>query len=96
MSDQIFMQGDAVFYVGEKLKQELSGKDGKSHKGWIHARVQGEKNAYVVWFPDTKDSDSFIIDGRNLDKVRPPKVQKGTEGGPDIMPVRKRKTEEDT
>jgi len=47
----IYMPGDAVFYTGEKHKQALSSKEGKPHKGWIHASVQGAPGKFVVWFP---------------------------------------------
>ena len=38
----IYMPGDAVFYTGEKHKQALASKEGKPHKGWIHASVGGD------------------------------------------------------
>ena len=91
----IYMPGDAVFYTGEKLKQELSSKEGKPYKGWIHASVQGEEGKFVVWFPDTKEQDSYILHASNLTKARPPKVEKGREGPVVEHMPRRRKASDD-
>jgi hypothetical protein len=82
MSNQgpIFMPGDAVYYTGEKFKQELTNKEGKPFKGWIHAPVLNEEGAWVVWFPDTKEQDSFILSAGHLTKARPPKIERMNDG----------------
>lgn len=92
----MFTAGEAVYYNGEKLKQELTAKDGKPYKGWIHAPVMNEENAFVVFFPDTKDQDSYVLSGVNLTKARPPRIDK-IQTGPIIehMPTRRRKGEEE-
>jgi len=93
----IFMAGDAVYYNGEKHKQALSNKEGKPFKGWIHAAVQNEPGAFVVWFPDTKESDSYVLSAQNLTKARPivEKVTK-THDGPVVehMPSRRKHSED--
>lgn len=87
-----FQPGDAVYYQGDKLKQELTSKEGKPYKGWIHALVQNQDDTFVVWFPDTKESDSYIMKASSLSKARPPKVEKVE--GVEVMPIRKRKSED--
>jgi hypothetical protein len=84
MSNDIFMIGDPVFYVGERHRQELNGR-----RGWIHAQVINQPNSYVVWFPETKEDDSYILSGRLLTRVRPAPDKK--HDGPEIMPRRKKK-----
>ena len=95
--DPIFMPGDAVYYTGEKFKQELSNKEGKPFKGWIHAPVVNQTGAFVVWFPDTKEQDSYILSAGNLSKARPPKAVEKTQEGPLVehIPNRRKKSEED-
>jgi len=85
------MAGDKVFYNGEKFKQELT-RDGKPLTGWIHATVHNEPGAYVVWFPETKMQDSYIMSASNLTSYRPAKSEKH-EGGPDIQPRRRKQSE---
>jgi len=86
----IFMQGDAVYYTGEKFKSELT-KDGKPMRGWIHAPVDGEPGVFVVEFPEAKDGD-YIIPSRLLSRARPPKGEK--HEGPEIRPRRQKKEAE--
>lgn len=95
MSDNtpIFMPGDCVYYTGSKFKSELVSKDGKPHKGWIHAPVLNQPGVYVVEFPELKEGD-FILAAVHLSKARPAKTDK-YEGGPEIQPRRSRKGEED-
>lgn len=92
----IFMPGDAVYYTGEKHKQALTNKEGKPYKGWIHASVQGEAGKFVVWFPDTKEQDSYILSALDLSKARPPKTEKEHKGGPIVehMPSRRKQSED--
>jgi hypothetical protein len=82
-NDPIFMPGDKVFYNGEKFKQELT-REGKSLTGWIHAPVQNEEGAYVVWLPETKEQDSYILSARSLTHYRPAKTEKHA-GGPEVQ-----------
>lgn len=90
----IFMQGDCVYYTGEKFREELTSKEGKPFRGWIHASVQNEPGAFVVWFPDTKEQDSYILSARNLSKARPPKQKE--HGGPVVEHIpNRRKASED-
>jgi hypothetical protein len=89
MSDSpIFMPGDAVYYTGEKFKTELTSKDGKPFKGWIHAPVLNQDGVFVVEFPDAKDGD-YVISGRLLSRARPAKTEK--HEGPEIQPRRRSK-----
>jgi hypothetical protein len=53
----ILNAGDPVYYTGTKFKQELTTKDGKPFEGWIHSRVQGTDNKFVVEFPEAKEPD---------------------------------------
>lgn len=88
----IFMPGEAVYYTGEKFKQELTDKAGKPYKGWIHSKVQNQPDVMVVEFPDLKEPD-FIIHSSLLSKARPPKGKQ--HDGPEILPPRRsRKPEE--
>lgn len=91
----IFMPGDRVFYVGsnERIKAELTTKEGKPYIGWIHAPVQNVEDKYVVEFPDTKEGDSYLMWGSNLSHHRPAKTDKVE--GPEIQP-RRRKKDADT
>jgi len=88
----IFMPGDAVYYTGEKFKMELTSKEGKPYRGWIHAPVTNQPGVFVVEFPDAKEAD-YIIPAARLSKARPPKTEK--HEGPEIQPIRRRKTEEE-
>lgn len=90
--DAILMQGDAVYYSGdnERLKTELTSKDGKPFRGWIHAPVVNEPGVWIVEFPDSKNFDSYILAGRNLTKARPAK-----DAGPEVQPRRTRKKEDE-
>jgi hypothetical protein len=54
----LFMVGDLVNYVGEKLRQELRGKVGE-----VHAKVKNASEECVVDF-DT--GDSYVIHESNL------------------------------
>lgn len=94
MSDHspIYMAGDPVYYTGEKYKQELTSKDGKPFKGWIHAPVVNQPGVYVVEFPDAKDPD-YIIAASRLSRAKPAKTEK--HEGPEIQPRRRKKTEEE-
>jgi hypothetical protein len=95
MSDQtpILNAGDPVFYTGDKFKQELFTKDGKPLRGWIHSRVRGNPNMFVVEFPEAKEPD-YLMSIRVLSKWRPPKSEK--HEGPEIQPRRRKATEEET
>ena len=91
MSNQeIFMQDDRVYYVGnkERLKQALT-KDGKPLVGWIYAPVGNEPGAFVVFFPETKEEDSYILSATNLSKYKPAAAEKNK--GPEIQPRRKKR-----
>jgi hypothetical protein len=90
----IFMPGDAVYYTGEKNKQALTTKEGKPLRGWIHWFVNGEPEKFVVWFPDTKEQDSYILHRNDLAKARPPKAKE--HGGPVVEHIpNRRKASED-
>lgn len=90
----IFMSGDAVYYSGEKHKEALTSKEGKPYRGWIHAPVLNQENTFVVWFPDTKEQDSYVIHGSLLTKARPPKSKE--HSGPVVEHVpNRRKASED-
>jgi hypothetical protein len=92
----LYLPGDPVFYVGEKYKDRLNGK-----KGWIHAPVVGNSNAWVVEFPDTrnskdqKDTDDYIMSGDVLSKWRPSPAELKKMEGPEIQPRRHRGNPED-
>jgi hypothetical protein len=90
MSQEIFMQDDRVYYTGnkERLKQALT-KDGKPLVGWIYAPVSNEPGAFVVFFPETKEEDSYIISANNLSKYKPAQTEK--QRGPEIQPRRKKR-----
>ena len=78
MSD-IFMIGDCVVYVGDKIKS-LNSKA----KAWLHAKVDNEPGAWVVEYSDTKQRDSYIIDEKNLRHYQPTKAEK--QSGPEVQP----------
>lgn len=91
----IYMPGDAVYYTGEKNKQALSNKDGKPIKGWIHSAVRNEEDTFVVWFPDTKDEASYVLNARDLAKVRPAKTVDKVNDGPVVEHIPNRRKRED-
>jgi len=91
----IFMPGDAVYYTGEKHKQTLSNKEGKPFKGWIHAPVQNEEDVFVVWFPDTKEQDSYVLKAQDLAKARPVKAVEKVHEGPVVEHIPNRRKRED-
>lgn len=96
MSKELFMQGDPVFYVGEKFKERLHGK-----KGWIHAAVNNQPGVWVCEFPDTRngkdpnDSDDYILTTRVLSKWRPSPAEVKKQEGPEIQPRRRKKDPEE-
>lgn len=87
----LFMPGDPVYYIGEKHKAALTSKEGKPFRGWIHAPVQNEPGAFVVWFPDTKEQDSYVMAASNLSKARPPKTENAKHVGPVVEHVPNRR-----
>ena len=91
MHFQRFMMGDKVYYTGHRHKQDLTSKEGRPHFGWIHAPVEGRHDTYVVWFPDTRDSDSYVMHADVLNAARP---ERSKNQGPEIAP-RRQKREED-
>lgn len=93
-SSPIFQPGDPVMYTGKKFRQELYTKEGKPLKGWIHARVRGNPDAFVVEFPEAKESD-YIMPRKVLGEWRQPKATEKHDG-PEISPRRKRVTEEES
>jgi hypothetical protein len=91
----IYMPGDAVYYNGEKRKQELTNKEGKPYKGWIHAAVNGQPGTFVVWFPDTKEQDSYVLHASVLTKARPiVKVERQTGPVVEHMPNRRKQSDD--
>ena len=76
MSDIILHQDDRVYYTGTKFKQELCGKEGKPHIGYIHAPVVNNPRAFVVEFPDVKGEPSYVMDISVLSKARPVSTEK--------------------
>ncbi len=88
---QRFMQGDRVYYTGHKLTQELT-REGKPLVGWVHAEVGGEEDTYVIFWPETKEADSYVMHARNLTSYRPPAGKR--EDGPVIQPRRKKKEDD--
>lgn len=92
----LYMPGDKVFYVGEKHKMDLTGKEGKPYVGLIHAGVTNQPGHYVVEFPDTKEHDSYVMSEQVLSKYRPANVKVDHRNdGPEIQRKRKRNSEED-
>ncbi len=90
----IFMPGEAVYYTGEKFKQELTTKEGKPLRGWIHWFVNGSPGKFVVWFPDTKEQDSYILHESNLTKARPPKSKEHSGPIVEHIPNRRKGAED--
>ena len=87
----MLMIGDAVFYCGQKFRQELCDKGGTPLKGWIHGTVKGEEDVFVVEFSEAKDGD-YIMHASVLTQWKPPKDK---QVGPDIQPRRKRASEDE-
>ena len=94
MSYDLIMPEDKVYYCGnkERIKNELTSKDGKPHVGYVHASVVGSNRGWIVEFPDVKGCPSYIMDVSVLSKVRPGKAEK--DAGPEIR-VRKPKVEDE-
>lgn len=90
----IFMPGDAVYYNGEKHKQALTSKEGKPFRGWIHAPVNNEVGVFCVWFPDTKEQDSYILSAADLTKARPPKGKEHSGPVVEHIPNRRKASED--
>jgi hypothetical protein len=92
----MFMQGEPVFYVGEKFREKLHGK-----KGWIHAPVVGSTSTFIVEFPDTRngkdmnDSDDYVMPARVLSKWRPSPAEVKKQEGPEVAPRRRRNDPEE-
>ena len=80
-----YMPGDRVQYTGERHRQELGSK-----VGWVHASVEGSTGSYVVFFPDTKEQDSYILHESILREYH----SNERVNGPEIAP-RRRKKEDD-
>ena len=83
-----YQQGDKVTYTGQKNRESLT-REGKPLIGWIHSIVIGNPESYVVFFPETKRQDSYVMHHSVLAKARTPKTE-----GPDVAP-RRRKQEDD-
>lgn len=65
-NEHIFMPDDKCYYVGSKHKQELAGK-----VGVIHFTVAGRPGVYITFWPDTKQKDSYVMNGEVLTAVQP-------------------------
>lgn len=102
-SPPIFLQGDKVYYTGEKFKDRLNGKP-----GWIHAQVNGNPYGFVVEFPDTrnakdpKDTDDYVMPYTVLSKWRPEHVKEKEkekdkkQEGPEVQPRRRKRGQEES
>lgn len=86
MNSTDFALGDKVFYCGERHRNELGGKT-----GWVHGRVAGQPNTFIIEFSESKHCDSYVLSGELLTKWRPAK-DKRTDG-PEIQ-ARRQKTED--
>lgn len=91
----IYMPGDQVFYTGEKFKAELTNKEGKPLKGWIHSRVTNRPETMVVEFPEAKEAD-YLIHVSRLSKVKPPRDKQERTDGPEVRPIRRRQAPEES
>lgn len=86
-----FMPGDRVYYTGKKFQDRLGGKP-----GWIHAPVNNNLDAFVVEFPDTRntkdptDTDDYVMHYTHLTDRRPPTAEK-KQDGPEVQPRRRAK-----
>lgn len=98
-SRPLFLPGDKVFYTGEKFKDRLNGKI-----GWIHAPVLNNPEAFVVEFPDTRntkdpeDTDDYVMHFSKLTTRRPPQSEKEKDKkqeGPEIQPRRRARRPEE-
>ena len=96
MSNEIFRQGDKVYYTGKKYASRLNGKI-----GWLVAELLNQPGAWSVEFPDTRskdiqnDSDDYVMPSSSLTKVRPAHVPSEKKEGPEIAPRRKRVAEDE-
>lgn len=79
----MYFQGDKVVYRGRQFP-ELKTKIGE-----VCSRVQGSKYGVVVDFGD----DSYVMDGRLLDRYKPSKEPNSKE--PEIQVRRKRHDSDD-
>jgi hypothetical protein len=94
MNDEILMEGDRVFYTGERFKEKLHGKP-----GWLHASVTNQPGVWVVEFPgtrnskDQKDTDDYVMSSKWLTKknIAPDKKK----DGPEIQPRRSRRSDDE-
>ena len=86
-----YQQGDRVFYSGQKHKEALT-KEGKSLVGWVHSQVVGTPGSYIIFFPETKNQDSYVMSHEVLTTYRPPVGKR--EDGPVIQPRRKKKEDD--
>lgn len=69
MSNRVFQQNDRVGYHGEKFKGTLNGKE-----GFIVARIEGERDGYVVKFHELKpDDQDYVLPASVLGDYRPSK-----------------------
>lgn len=87
----IFQEGDKCYYTGQKHYQELT-RDGKPLVGWIHAVVDRQENTYIVFYPETKHQDSFVLHASLLTAYRPSQGKR--DDGPIIAPRRKKKDDD--
>jgi hypothetical protein len=92
----LYLPGDKVYYTGEKFKDRLHGKP-----GWICWQVNGNPNAFIVEFPDTRnvkdqaDTDDYIMSVNVLTTRKPHVAEKDhkdnkKQEGPEIQPRRRR------
>jgi hypothetical protein len=86
--NELLMIGDSVYYTGERHRQELT-RDGKPMKGWIHHIVMNNPSSFIVWFPETKGDESYVMSHHVLTKARPAPDKR--QVGPEIMPRRTKK-----
>lgn len=94
MSNKIILNaGDEVYYIGSKFRSELVSKDGRPVHGWIHSRVRGTEDKFVVEFPELKEPD-FIMSVDVLARWKETK-EKSKHTGPEVQPRRKRTSEDD-
>jgi hypothetical protein len=97
MSNELFMIGDKVSYVGQKFRDRLHGK-----AGWIHAKVENQDGHFVVEFPDTanrkenpNDTDDYVMSVKVLARFRVSPAEAKKQEGPEVSPRRKRKEQEE-
>lgn len=75
------------FFPGDKVVSSVD----RSKVGWIHATVGNHSDAYVVFFPDTKEQDSYIMHADSLTVYH---AAPGKQDGPEIQPRRKKKEDD--